>query len=121
MNQKSNLSIKNKLLLHKMVIRPIMLYAAPIWSNTCNSNINKFEVIQNKVLKKFSEKYEDLQNVEIRKTLNMLTVKENIFKLAINFFKVNIKKNDLLNDIAQYNHETAPFKIKHKLPHQIFI
>ena len=121
MNQKSNLSIKNKLLLYKMVIRPIMLYAAPIWSNTCNSNINKFEIIQNKVLKKFSEQYKDLRNVEIRKTLNILTVKENIFKLAINFFKVNIKKNDLLKDIAQYNHENAPFKIKYKLPHQIFI
>ena len=86
-----------------------MLYAAPIWSNTCISNINKFEVIQNKVLKKFSKQYKDLRNIEIRKTLNMLRVKENIFK------------NDLLNDIVQYNHETAPFKIKYKLPHQIFI
>lgn len=37
----SKMSINNKLLLYKSMIKPILLYANPIWSNTHETNIKK--------------------------------------------------------------------------------
>ena len=50
-NRKSTLNTNNKMLLCKMIIRPVMLYAAPVWSNTFDSNYNKLEIVQNKILR----------------------------------------------------------------------
>lgn len=52
MNRKSHLSIKNKLLIYKMCIRPIMTYGCQVWSTRCaKTYYKKLQVIQNKNLK----------------------------------------------------------------------
>lgn len=43
------LSIKKKTELYKCLIRPIILYAAPVWGTTAKSNLNSLQVLQNKV------------------------------------------------------------------------
>ena len=35
MHKESKLSIKNKKVIYKATVRPVMLYAAPIWSLPC--------------------------------------------------------------------------------------
>ena len=44
--RQSTLKIKNKLILFNMIVKPIMLYATPIWGNTCNSNIKTLQIVQ---------------------------------------------------------------------------
>jgi hypothetical protein len=34
----STLTPRNKIMLYKLLIRPILTYAAPVWSNTSNTN-----------------------------------------------------------------------------------
>lgn len=52
LNRRSFLNSKNKLLLYKMCIRPIMTYGCQIWSKRCaNTYIKKLQVVQNKNLK----------------------------------------------------------------------
>lgn len=51
LNRKSKLNIKNKLLLYKMCIRPILTYACPVWENCAKSHRKKLQIIQNKNLK----------------------------------------------------------------------
>lgn len=51
LNRKSKLNIKNKLLLYKMCIRPILTYACPVWQNCAKTHKKRLQVIQNKNLK----------------------------------------------------------------------
>lgn len=48
---KSRLSIDNKQLLFKAVLRPIMAYGCPIWSSAAVTHVGKLSVLQNKILK----------------------------------------------------------------------
>lgn len=44
------ITVKNKILIYKVCIRPIMIYAYPVWNNTSPTNIEKPQIIQNKCL-----------------------------------------------------------------------
>lgn len=118
-NKKSCLNTKNKLTLYKCLIRPILLYAAPVWSNTCESNYNKLEVVQNKILRMIASAKPNTTNSQIRQDLNMSSLKEEIHKQSKNFYDTQITKIDTLKNITSYNLENAPFRIKHKLPYHI--
>lgn len=51
LNFKSKLSKKNKLLLYKGVLRPILTYAAPLWKASSRKLLYGLQVVQNKCLK----------------------------------------------------------------------
>lgn len=48
---RSHLSIENKHLIFKVVIRPIMAYGCPVWYTAANIHINRLVVLQKKILK----------------------------------------------------------------------
>ncbi|CAD6232618.1 GSCOCG00006977001-RA-CDS, partial [Cotesia congregata] len=68
---RSKLSIKNKLILYKSMIKPILLYAAPIWSSASNININKIKTIENKILRMISNARLYERNDSIKSRLNI--------------------------------------------------
>ena len=45
------LSLHNNLTIFKLLIRPILTYAAPVWSNTSLSNYRHLQVLQSKCLR----------------------------------------------------------------------
>jgi hypothetical protein len=47
---KSKLSTNNKLLIYKVILKPIWTYSIQLWGKTSNSNINILECFQSKVL-----------------------------------------------------------------------
>ena len=51
LNRNSALSLENKLLLYKMILKPVWMYGAHIWWQACKSNINKVQVFQNETLR----------------------------------------------------------------------
>jgi len=51
LSQKSKLSTKNKNIIYKSVIRPIMTYGCPIWYQSAATHIKQLQIIQNKNLK----------------------------------------------------------------------
>lgn len=52
LNRKSALNLKNKIMLYKMCIRPIMTYSCQAWfPKIAKSHIKKLQIIQNKNLK----------------------------------------------------------------------
>ncbi|ERL94862.1 hypothetical protein D910_12135 [Dendroctonus ponderosae] len=55
LNQKSKLTLKNKTLLYKQVIRSQICYAAPIISQTSKKTIGKLQICQNKILRKMTK------------------------------------------------------------------
>ena len=47
-----NINVKNKLLIYKVIIRPIMLYACPIWGGVAaKCHIDKLQRVQNKCIR----------------------------------------------------------------------
>jgi len=51
LGRSSKLHEKNKLLLYKVVLRPIFLYGSPVWGNCAKTHIKKLQIIQNRYLK----------------------------------------------------------------------
>lgn len=120
-NQKSCLSAKNKIIIYKMLIRPIFLYAAPIWSSAATSHINKLEVFQNKLIRWIDKSDWDTSNSSIRSKYNINSVTEQIYKLTKNFFNNQTSHINILQNIGILNPDNAPFKIRYKLPHHILL
>ena len=48
---KSKLNLKNKRMIYFTVIRPVMLYACPVWYNASKCHLKKLQILQNKCLK----------------------------------------------------------------------
>lgn len=51
LNRRSSLQRKNSILLYKSILRPILLYACPIWSTSSPSTMKKLQTFQNKLLR----------------------------------------------------------------------
>jgi hypothetical protein len=51
LNRKSNLSVRNGVLLYKQLLRPMMDYACPAWRSAAHSHVRKLQVLQSKCLR----------------------------------------------------------------------
>jgi hypothetical protein len=51
LGRKSKLSINNKLLIYKVILKPTWTYGIQLWGTTTNSNIETLERFQSKVLR----------------------------------------------------------------------
>ncbi|GFV06858.1 RNA-directed DNA polymerase from mobile element jockey [Trichonephila clavipes] len=47
----SPLSLENKVILYKQVLRPIITYASPVWGAAAATHMKKIQIIQNKILR----------------------------------------------------------------------
>jgi len=50
LNSKSDLSIRNGVLLYKQLIRHVMYYACPAWRSAARSHVRRLQVLQSKCL-----------------------------------------------------------------------
>ena len=51
LGRKSELSIENKLMIYRTIVKPIWTYGIPLWGTASNSNIEILQRYQNKVLR----------------------------------------------------------------------
>ena len=51
LNRKSDLSIKNGVLLYKQLIRPMMDYACPAWRSAARSHVRRLQALKSKCLR----------------------------------------------------------------------
>jgi hypothetical protein len=51
LNRKSDLSVRNGVLLYKQLIRPMMDYASPVWRSAARSCVWSLQVLQSKCLR----------------------------------------------------------------------
>lgn len=51
LNRNSKLSIKNKMIMYKVVFLPIMLYGCSVWCNISDTQKKRLQIKQNKILK----------------------------------------------------------------------
>lgn len=98
-----------KINLYKSLVLPGMLYACPIWSFTCESNVNKIQVTQNKFLRIIGNYRKFTQISTIHDELKVVYVKARIKKLTENYFTRIVNHNNKLVKNIVYD-KTAVFR-----------
>lgn len=93
MCRKSKLSINNKNLLFKTVIRPIMSYSSAVWYKAAKTNIRKLQRIQNKNLKTIFQLPWRYPTSELHKETGYEMFNEHINRLTEKFLS-NCRQSD---------------------------
>ena len=76
--RKSNLSIENKLLIYKCIIKPVWTYGIQLWGTASKSNIEIIERFQNKTLRNILDAPWFVPNEILLKDSNISSVKEEV-------------------------------------------
>ena len=83
MGRHSQMSIENKLLLYKTILRPIWTYGIPLWGMASQSNITTLQRFQNKVLRTTVNAPWYIPNRVLHTDLLISTVREEVTKHGI--------------------------------------
>ncbi|GFX28785.1 RNA-directed DNA polymerase from mobile element jockey [Trichonephila clavipes] len=89
----SPLSLENKVVLYKQVLRPIITYASPVWGAAAATHMKKIQVIQNKILRLITNAPWYVRNDVIHYDLHMEPISRYITNLARNVFR-SIENHD---------------------------
>lgn len=118
-NKKSALGTDNKLLIYKLCIRPILTYAAPVWSLTCASNFAKLQRVQNRALKIAANLPRLHGTAEVHESLDFPLLHSHVHSLTTKFFdKVKLSSNSLINEIGNYDATQLADKYKRRHKHK---
>ena len=82
----STLTLHNKLTIYKLPIRPILTYAAPVWSNTSPSNYRHLQVLQSKCFRVIGDYPRSTPIPHLHSTLSLEPIHEFIYRLTAKFF-----------------------------------
>jgi hypothetical protein len=82
LGRSSRLSLSNKLLLYKSILKPIWTYGIQLWGIASTSNIEILERVQSKALRILIDAPWYVPNNHIRWDLQMTSVKEEICRLS---------------------------------------
>ena len=100
----SCLSVDNKLLLYKMVIRPTCTYAAPVWGAIPKTAMRRLEAQQNRTVRLILDAPTYVRTKQINRDLKLPTLEECIKKLASNFHRtVADHPNATIRGLADYD------------------
>jgi hypothetical protein len=113
----NKISVRNKLLLYKSYLRPILTYGCPAWANIAKSHLKKIQTVQNKCLRMALNAPYCTRISELHKNASIPTINEFINKLTDRFYlRSSTSENILINRLGNYNNSTLNFRVKHKLP-----
>jgi hypothetical protein len=108
------LSLANKLLLHKALLKPIWTYSIPLWGTACGSNIEILQSFQSKVLRTLVNAPRYIPNSLLHTALQMSTVRDEIMKFSTNYrAKLFIHPNELSSILLD---EQVPGRLKRFRP-----
>ena len=113
----SALSITNKKLIYKMLIRPIMTYATPVWCSMAKTHIKKLQIIQNKCLRLILSASNYTRLTELHARSDVQYFEDHVKDLAERFYTNQLKCNNLLLNITDIRSYNLPFEYRYKLPY----
>lgn len=119
LNRKTSTKIKSGLLIYKSILRPILLYACPIWGTASPTAIKKLQVFQNKVLRIILKCPWYTRNNQIHNELGVLDISNFIVKLSKAFFqKINFTDGINFFQIGQRSNLNQ-IRLKPRLPQDV--
>lgn len=99
LNRRSILNHKNKNLLFRCVIRPILSYASPVWYKAAKCHLKKMQIIQNKCLKMINNKHWRYSTQTLHNETGYEMYSDFILRINQNYF-TNIRNSsyDIIRD-----------------------
>lgn len=85
--RRSQLSLDNKILLYKAILKPVWTYGIQLWGTTCNSNIAILQRFQNKVLRAIVDAPRYMPNSVIQRDIQIASVSEVIAEFSAKYRK----------------------------------
>jgi hypothetical protein len=86
-SRKSQLSLENKLLVYKVILKPVWTYGIQLWGTASNSNVEILERFQSKVLRIITDAPWYVPNAIIKRDLQIPMVKQEARKYSANYRK----------------------------------
>ena len=83
--RKSKLSMENKLLIYKNILKPSSTYGIPLWGTASYSNIEILQRFQNKVLRQIVKAPQYVPNTILHTDLQIPTVKAEITNFSTKY------------------------------------
>ena len=100
LGRKSKLSIENKLLLYKTILKPIWSYGIQLWGTAANSNIEILQRFQSNMLRNIVNAPFYISNAQLHRELQVKTIKEEIRSKALQYkFRISQHPNDLASQL----------------------
>lgn len=102
LGRQSRLSLENKLLVYKAILKPIWTYGLQLWGSASNSNLEIIQRFQNKALRIIVNAPWYVPNAIIERDLKVPSIKEEISKCSKKYKErlsahPNVLASDLLN------------------------
>lgn len=117
MKRNNSTPVQTKIQVYRSVIRPIMTYACPVFSNCAKSHFNKLQVVQNSALRLALNAEWCTPLVELHLRSKVPTLREYVDKITNNFYsKASCHDNPLINSLGNYSKDNLGFVLKHRLP-----
>lgn len=115
---RSKLSLENKILIYKCIIKPIWTYGIQLWGTASNTNIKLLQQFQSKVLRKITNAPTYITNKRLHDELNIKTVKEEISSQLTSYkLRIDNHPNPLASNLMS-NQETFR-RLKRKAPQDL--
>jgi len=103
LNRKSDLSVRNGVLLYKQLIRPMMDYACPTWRSAARSHVRRLQVLQSKCLRLATGVPWYVSNRQIHEELGVPLFADHIRALTASFdSKLADVENPLVRQLGRY-------------------
>ncbi|GFV70817.1 RNA-directed DNA polymerase from mobile element jockey [Trichonephila clavipes] len=101
---KSKLALRQKVLLYKAILHPIMLYASPIWAPAAVTHLKRLHTFQNIQLRRAANAPWFVRNEVLHKDLNIPPLLDFIKKQSENFFdRLPQISNESIRKIPAYD------------------
>jgi len=100
--RKSQLSLANKLLVYKAILKPIWTYGMQLWGTASTSNIDILEKFQSKVLRITTDAPWYVPNAVIKHDLQVLSVRQEVRAFSVTYHaRLEGHPNDLATSLLQ--------------------
>jgi hypothetical protein len=107
MGRQSELTMKNKLLVYKTILKPIWTYGAPLWRSASTSNIEILQRFQNTVLRTIVNTPWYVPNKQLHTDLGISPVREEMTNISHKYKdKLMARPNELATTLL--NDEVEP-------------
>lgn len=101
LDYRSKLTLENKILLYKTIIRPMWSYGLEIWGSAKKTNIERFQTLQSIILRKITNAPFYVSNETLHNDLNILYVKDYIANRYNKFHaKLSLHINPLVEEMS---------------------